>query len=232
MGLLFVVQPIGHLLDVGRHVVIVIHPALAAFVTAAFRHGAPTASGHDFGESFRALRANSAFAPPIRHLGHIGCARAAIVDAANPIFEMHETRDVIRRGVQIGQLAAAGRLRHRPFGIGVIIEPAGVINQMTQHMRRPARRGAIHRVNLPERSAGDHRLDLFVMLTVTMLMADHCLYPAAAQCFVDLQALRTGHRDRLFEGDQFRAACDSHFHKIQPQVGQRAEAKQIRLQLF
>src|SRR5205809_6629141 len=42
-----VVQPIGHFLDVRRHVKVVVHRAFAALRAATLRYGAPTAMGED-----------------------------------------------------------------------------------------------------------------------------------------------------------------------------------------
>ena len=98
---------------------------------------------------------------------------------------MHHARDVIRRRVQVRQFAAAGRLRHRPFCRFVIVEPARVINQMTQHVRRPAGGGAVNRVNFSERAAGHDLLHLLVMLAVTMLVADDGLRPGLVERLPD-----------------------------------------------
>ncbi len=124
-----VVQPIGHFLDVGGHVQVVIHRALAA-AGAGFGHGPPAAAGHDFGKAVGALRADAAFAPPIGHFGHVRRARPALEDAVDAVGKMNEAGDVIGRGMGIGQLAATGRLGHDPLGLGAGIEPEHVIHQV------------------------------------------------------------------------------------------------------
>jgi hypothetical protein len=64
MDFFVIVEPIGHLLDVRRHVFDVIHAARAALPTAAPGDRAPAAIGDDFGEAFAALRAHPRLAPP------------------------------------------------------------------------------------------------------------------------------------------------------------------------
>src|ERR1035438_4032089 len=133
-----VVQPIGHLLDIGRHVEVVVHRAFAALVATALRHRAPAAVGEDLGEAFGALRPDAVLAPPLGDLGLVGCAGTALINAAHTIGELHEPADVIGRRVIVAQLGAARSLGHRPTRRCVVVEPAGVVNEMGKHVRHPA----------------------------------------------------------------------------------------------
>jgi hypothetical protein len=134
--------------------------------------------------------------------------------------------------MEVSQLAAPGGLCHHPFGRFVVVEPAGVINQVTQHVRRPARGRAINRMNSSERTAGHDFPDLLVMLAVTMLMADDGFHPGLVQRLLDLQTFIARHRHGFLERNQFRAALDAELDEVKPQVRQRAEAEQVGLQLL
>src|SRR5262245_32284525 len=103
---------------------------------------------------------------------------------------------------------------------------------MAQHVRCPARSSAVYGVDASQSPARDNLFHLLVMLAVAMLMADHCLGPAFVQRLLDLQALRATHGDRLFECDQFRAACNADFDEIQSEMRKCAKTKQVRLELI
>src|SRR5439155_20797586 len=121
------------------------------------------------------------------------------------VLEMRNARDVVRRGMEVGQLAATSGLGHNPFGIGIIVEPASVINEVAEHVRGPASSGAINRMHVSDRAAGNNFFNLFVMLAVAMLIADERFGGAFIQSLLDLQTLGAAHSDRLFKGDQFGA---------------------------
>src|SRR5205814_7388612 len=165
-----VVEPISHFLDVGRHIEVVIHRAFAALVPAALRHCAPAAIGEDFGKTFGALCADAIFPPPFGDFGLVGRARAALIDTAHAVGELHKTADVVGGRMTAGELGPASGLGHGPRGLSVVVEPAGVINRVRQHVRHPAGGSAINRVHTAERAAGRDLLHLAIVDTVTMLM--------------------------------------------------------------
>ena len=83
-----IVEPVGDVLDVRRHVVAVVHAAGAGNHAArVLRDGAPSSARQDLGEALGALRADAALAPPVIHFGHVGRAVAAFDDAANAVVE-------------------------------------------------------------------------------------------------------------------------------------------------
>src|SRR5207302_11060434 len=175
MDFLVVVRPIGHLLDVGRHVEVVVHRTFAALVPAALRHRAPAAIGEDLRETFRALRAHAVFAPPFGDFRLVGRARPTLVDAAHTVGELHKAGDIVGGRMTAGELGVAGGLGHDPSGRQVGVEPAGVVDDMGQHVRHPAGGGAIDSVHAAERAAGNDLLHLAIVDAVTMLMAHHGL---------------------------------------------------------
>ncbi len=235
MHLFVVVQPIGHFLNVRRHVFDVIHVATAALVTAALGDCAPTAVRDDFGETFRALRAHASFAPPETlffagvDFRNIRRAGAAIINAAHAVFVMHHACDVVGRGMEIGKFAATSGLGHGPFGGLVIVEPAGVIDQMAEHVRGPTGGSAVNSVDATERAAGDDFFNLFVMRAVAVLVADDRFCAGFVEQLLDLDAFGAGHRDRFFERNQFRAGFDADFNKVEAQMRQCAKAIKVGL---
>src|SRR5439155_1070293 len=74
MNLALVVEPAGHVLDIGRHVEVVVHAALTR-LRSALRHRAPARARQHLGKAVRALRADAVLAPPVIHLGNVGSAR-------------------------------------------------------------------------------------------------------------------------------------------------------------
>jgi hypothetical protein len=96
----------------------------------------------------------------------------------------------------------------------------------------PAGGGAIDGVKATESAASDNCFYGFVMLAVTVLVADNRFDTALIECLPNLQAFGAGHRDWLFEGDQFRAAFDAKFNEIEAQIGERAKTKEIGLEVL
>ena len=232
MDVLVVVQPIGHLLDIRWHVVVVVHTAFASLVAATPGKRAPATAGHDFGKAFRTLRADAALSPPVGDFGNVGRACAAVVSGTHAVLEMGHAGNVVGRGMEVGELASARGLGHHPFGFGVVIEPAGVINQVAEHVGCPAGGGAIDSVYTAQGAAGDNFLHSLVMRAVTVLVADDGLDAALIQRLLDLQTLRAGHGHRLFEGNQLGAALDAKLDEAQAQVRQCAEAEQVGFQFL
>src|SRR5689334_9399248 len=105
-----VIEPVGHLLDVGRHVEIVVHRS-GSGGGACPGDGAPAAAGEHFGETINTLGAHAALAPPVIDLGDVGRARAALDDAVHAVGKMDEAGDVVGRRMNVGELAAACGLR-------------------------------------------------------------------------------------------------------------------------
>ena len=165
----------------------------------------------------------------LRDLGLVGRAGAAFVDAAHAVGELHEAGDVIGRGMVIAELGAARGLGHRPGGRRVVVEPAGVVDQVREHVGHPAGGAAIDGVDAAQRAAGDDLLHLLVVLAVAMLVADDGLRARLLEQVADGEQLGAGQRDRLLEGDQLRAALDRRLDHRRAQVGQRAEAEHVRL---
>ena len=180
MYLRVVVQPIGHFLDVRRHVEVVVHRAFAALVAATLRDGAPAAVGEDFREPFGALRAHAIFAPPFCDFRLVGRARAALVNPAHAVGELHKAADVVGRWMTVGELRATRGLGHDPRGRRVIVEPASVIDQVRQHVRHPAGGRAIGGVHVTEHAARNDLLHLAIVDTVTMLVAHDALHARRA----------------------------------------------------
>src|SRR5579872_675895 len=94
MDSVIVVEPVGNVLNVRRHVEVIVHTA-AAGGCARLCDGAPSAASEYFGESVGALGADAALAPPVVNLRDIGRAGAALDDAAHAIAELDETTNVI-----------------------------------------------------------------------------------------------------------------------------------------
>src|ERR1043166_6820169 len=124
----FSLQPIRHLLNVGRHVQIVVHDPCPGLVTAGFGDRAPTPVGKHLGESLGALGANAVFAPPFGDFRLVRGTGATLIDCAQAVSEVNEAGDVIGRWMVIGKLHAPRRLRHSPDSRSVIVKPAGVID--------------------------------------------------------------------------------------------------------
>ncbi len=165
----------------------------------------------------------------LRDFGLVGRAGAAFVDAAHAVGELHEAADVIGRGMVVAELGAAGGLGHGPGGRRVVVEPAGVIDQVGEHVRHPAGGAAIDGVDAAQRAAGDDLLHLLVMLAVAMLVADDGFRAGFPEQVADGEQLGAGQGDGLLEGDQLRAALDRRLDHRRAQVGQRAEAEDVGL---
>ena len=235
MDLFVVVQPVGHFLDVGRHILNVVHVAGAALGAATLGDCAPTTVGDDFCETFGALGAHASFSPPQTlffagvDFGDVRRACAAIVDSADAILIMHDAGNVVGRSVEIGEFSATGGLGHSPFGGLIVVEPAGVVNQMTQHVGRPTGRRAVNGMDTAERAAGDDFFDFLIMRAVTVLMADDGFGAGFVEELFDSETFGARHGDGFFEGDQFSAGFDSDFHEVDAQVRQGAKAIEVGL---
>jgi hypothetical protein len=70
------------------------------------------------------------------------------------------------------------------------------------------------------------------MLAIAMLMADDRFRSGLVERLLDLQTFIARHGNGFLERDQICPALDTHFDEIEPQVWQRAEAEQVRLQFF
>jgi hypothetical protein len=66
------------------------------------------------------------------------------------------------------------------------------------------------------------------MFAVTMLVADDRLDLGRVKHLFDLHALGAGERDGFLERDQFRAGLNAGFNQRRAQIGQGAEAKDVR----
>ena len=127
-----------------------------------------------------------------------------------------------------GELGPAGGLGHDPSGRHVVVEPAGVVDDMGQHMRHPAGGGAIDSVHAAERTAGNDLLHLAIMDAVTMLMAHHGLDAGFANAVAHLEQLLAREGDGFLERDQLRAALDAELDHVQAHVRRRAKAEDVR----
>ena len=101
------------------------------------------------------------------------------------------------------------RLADDPLGLGLVVVPAHVVDQVRHHVHHPAGGVPVDRVHAPDRAAGDDLLDLLVVLAVAVLVADHRLDASFAQQLHDLQRLVGRGRHRLFVGDELHARLDA-----------------------
>ena len=72
---------------------------------------------------------------------------------------------------------------------------------MAQRVGSPAGGRAVDRVDPAQRAAGHDVFDLFVMLAVAVLMADHGFHARRVERLFDRNAFGTAHRDRFLKGD-------------------------------
>ena len=132
----------------------------------------------------------------------------------------------------VRELAAPGGLPHHPLRRLVAVEPRRVVHEVAQHVRRPAGRRAVHRVNLADRAARDDRLHFLVVLAVAVLMADHRLHAGRVERLLDRRALRRStSRPASRTRSASRRLSIPSFDERQPHVGGRAEAEDVRLYL-
>ena len=86
MYLLRIIQPLGHLLDVGRHIVRVVHTTHAGNNPCRIsRDGAPAPAREYFRETLGALGAYPTLPPPILHLRNVGGTLAAFEHASHSV---------------------------------------------------------------------------------------------------------------------------------------------------
>ena len=104
--LALVIQPVGHLLDVGGHVQVVVHGPTAG-AGAGPGHRPPAAAGQHLRETVRTLGADAALAPPVIHFGNIRRAGAALHHAAHPVGELDGAGHVVRGRMGVGQFCPA-----------------------------------------------------------------------------------------------------------------------------
>ncbi|OGV52713.1 MAG: hypothetical protein A2X49_16765 [Lentisphaerae bacterium GWF2_52_8] len=83
-----------------------------------------------------------------------------------------------------------------------------------------------------EGAAGDDLLDLAVVGAITVLVADDGLDVGPVERALDLHCFGAGQGDRLLEGDQLCPAFDASLDEGHAEVGVRAEAEDIGLDLF
>src|SRR5690349_8257129 len=116
MNFLRIVEPVGDLLDIGGHVVGIVHATRPRnHSTGVPSNSAPAPASEDLGEAFRALGPYAAFPPPVINFRNVRRAIATLNNAANAVCELDETCHVVWRGMIIGKLFLACRLAHRPF---------------------------------------------------------------------------------------------------------------------
>ena len=126
------------------------------------------------------MRAHAVLAPPFRDFRLVGRARAALVNPAHAVVELHEAADVVGRWMIVSKLRAAGGLGHDPRGRRIIVEPTRVVDQVRQHVRHPAGGRAIGGVHVTEHAARNDLLHLAIVDTVTMLVAHDALHARRA----------------------------------------------------
>src|ERR1700745_98038 len=114
MGLAVIVQPVGHFLDVRRHIQVVIH-ATAARGNPGLGHCPPATTSQHFGESLRALRPDAALPPPVIHLRNIGSAGAALDTPSHSISERDTPANIVGRGMPVSEFPASGGLPRHPL---------------------------------------------------------------------------------------------------------------------
>jgi hypothetical protein len=88
MHFAIVVQPVGDVLDVRRHIEIVVHAAATRNCNG-LGDGTPTTAGQDLREPVGALRADTTLPPPIIDLGHVGSTRTALDDSSHVVHELN-----------------------------------------------------------------------------------------------------------------------------------------------
>src|SRR5947207_3169375 len=202
---ILVVQPVGDFLNVRRHVQIVIHSPFSQLITAGPREGTPTTVGQDFGKAFRSLGTDSIFAPPLSDFGLVWRSGAAFVYPADTIGELDEAANVVRGRVIISEFTAAAGLTHGPGCRSVTVKPAGIVDQVREHMCHPTGRAAVDSMDPPQSPAHDDLLNLLIVFTVSMLVTHYRFHPCLLQQLADAKQLRTRQGRRLFECNQFRA---------------------------
>ena len=169
-----ILEPCGDVIDVVRHIQIVVHGAGAA-LNAVAGDCAPAAIGQDFGEAFSTLNADAVFAPPFFDFRLIRRTCAAFDVAADAVGVLNDADDEVRGRMIVVHLAFAGSLSHDPLDIRIIIVPAHVVNHMAHHVRHPAGGGGVDHLRTSELAAGGNFFNFLIMDPVTVLMADHGL---------------------------------------------------------
>src|SRR5213592_145826 len=127
----------------------------------------------------------------------------------------------------VGEFRVSGGLGHDPHRGRAAVEPAGVVDEVRQHVRHPAGRSAIDGVYSAERAAGDDLLHLAVVEAVTMLVAYHRLHARLADEVAHRKKLRARERNRFLEGYQPGATFKAKLDHVEPHGRRRAEAKDI-----
>ena len=140
---------------------------------------------------------------------------------------MDEPGDVVGRRVDVGQLAAPGSLGDDPFGFGIAVVPARVIDQVRNHVHHPAGGGSVDGLDAPESAARDQLADFLVMRAIAMLVADNCLDAAFRDQIADLETFGGGQGDGLLHSDELGAALNADADHTGADVGQGAETENV-----
>ena len=129
--------------------------------------------------------------------------------------------------MDVGQLAAAGSLGHDPFGFGIAVVPAGVIDQVRNHVHHPAGGGAVDGLDAPESAARDQLADFLVMRAVAVLVADNCFDAAFGDQIANLETFGGSQGDGLLHGDELSAAFNADTNHGGANVGQGAKTENV-----
>ena len=229
MDVLVVIEPAGHVLDIERRVVCVVHRALARLSPIA-RDRSPAAVRQHLGKAAVTHDPNPVAAPPLPDLGDIRCPGSELEDAPHAACELDEAGQVVGGRMVVSQLSGARGLGHHPLGLGVVVVPPHVVDHVRRHVHHPSRRRGVDRVDGAQRPAGGDLLDLGVVNAVAVLVADHCLHAAVVDQLLDGHARGARVRHRLLEGDQLRPTVDADLDELLAHVRHRAETEHVRLQ--
>ena len=129
------------------------------------------------------------------------------------------------------ELAAAGGLSHDPLRLGLAGIPAGVVDQVAEHVGHPTGGGSGNGVYAAEGAAGGDLLDLAVVDAVAVLVTDHGFDAGIIKQLLDFHAFAAGQGDGLFKSDQLGTALNAGFDQGSPEVGQGTETENIRFDL-